>query len=69
MKNLHSQSLVNNEPLRDGQTLFNLYAQKYQGEIWFDSLVGTDADPFYNDNNIPKFLTIIKEHEQDKRAN
>ena len=49
--------LKENDDLRRGQALF-LALESLDSEI-ADIIRGTDADPFYNDNNIRKFWETI----------
>lgn len=56
------QSITNYKPLRKGQKLFNNFAEKLQNEEWFKNVIGTNKDPFYKDENIPKFLNEIVKH-------
>ena len=60
--NIYNQSITNYKPLRKGQNLFNKFDKKLQYEKWFKNLIGTNKDPFYKDENIPRFLTEIIKH-------
>ena len=66
---IYNQAIVDYETIdiyRKGQCLFNLFALEFIGESWFDDLIGTNKDPFYNDNNINNFLSEIKKHIKDE---
>ena len=56
------QSITNYKPLRKGQNLFNKFDKKLHYEKWFKNIIGTNKDPFYKDENIPRFLTEIIRH-------
>ena len=60
--NIYNQSITNYKPLRKGQNLFNKFDKKLQYEKWFKNIIGTNKDPFYKDENIPRFLTEIIKH-------
>ncbi|HMT01742.1 MAG TPA: hypothetical protein PKD00_00290 [Burkholderiales bacterium] len=52
--------VINNPSLRLGQCLFNIFFENYPDII--NKIKNTDKDPFYNNNNIVKFLNYIKKH-------
>lgn len=42
---------------RRGQAYMNyLY---YANRIWYETVTGTDCDPYYNDDKIPAFLEFL----------
>lgn len=61
---IYNQAIIDYDtiPYRKGQCLFNLFSLELIGEPWFDELIGTDKDPFYDDSKIDIFLTEIKKH-------
>ena len=62
---IYNQAITDYETIdiyRKGQCLFNLFALELSGEDWFNNLIATDKDPFYDDVNINNFITEIKKH-------
>lgn len=52
---LEAAQIITNEPyLRFGQCIYNTIATQYP-DIMAMYIVGRNCDPFYNDNNLPKF--------------
>lgn len=54
---LAGQSLTANSPIREGQAVFNAAYQLYPDHA--DMLRGTIYDPFYDDDRIDRFISML----------
>lgn len=55
------QMMGENRYWRHGQTAYNAASDLFSGRVDVNSVNGTEADPFYNDKNLPAFMKFLSD--------